>query len=288
MPDIKFIKPLIAVPKVKTNIYALKPPAATAKAVADFAKRFGLESAKAVRSQDPDKFTYKAGQHIVSLFKASGALRYQDATRWQVDDGKTHIDVPDADAQKLALAAIKRHNLAPSADFKLLKVTRLTVGESGPETKKATSRAVDLGVCFQRTVGGVPVDGPGGKLVVYLDHKGELTGFDRIWRPIKAVQSPVKALQPPTMIEPSLARYWSLHEAGLLQVDEVRFGYFEFGYNDKQTVLQPAYVSLITLVGGDPKQPIRVRTVHVMPAATNAVGELMPPPKTVVPQPRRG
>ena len=287
MPEIKFVKRLIAAPTVKTNIHSLTVPTITAKAVAELAKGLGYQSAKAVQSEDPVKFTYKAGQHVVSLFKNSGAVRYADATRFQVDDGKAHIDVPDAEAQKLALAAAKQHNLFPGDTYKLLKVSRLTVGESGPETKKATSRVVDLGVCFQRTVSGVPVDGPGGKLVVYLDHKGEMTGFDRIWRPIKAVQSPVKALHPPTIIEPSLARYWSLHGASLLQVDEVRFGYFELGYNDKQTVLQPAYVSLITLVGGDPNQPIKMRTVHVTPAATNAVGEIMPPPKKVVPQPRR-
>ena len=28
----------------------------------------------------------------------------------------------------------------------------------------------------------------------------------------------------------------------------MRFGYFELGYNDKQSVLQPAYVMMVTLV----------------------------------------
>src|SRR5580765_4532579 len=168
MPEIKFIKPLPGLPRAKTNIHALAPPAATAKAVTEAAKAFGVESKKAVQAQDDLRFMYTAGPHTVALYKASGALRYQDATRWQRDDGKTHIDVPDADAQKLALAAIKKHNLAPSADFKLLKVTRLTVGDAtGEAPKKSKERIVDLGVCFQRTVGGVPVDGPGGKLVVY-------------------------------------------------------------------------------------------------------------------------
>lgn len=287
MPEIKYIKPLITIPKAKTQLHDLTAPAVNAKVVAEFAKNIGVESAKAVQAQDHATFTYRAGQHTVALFKASGALRYQDATRFQVDDGKTHIDVPDADAQKLALAAVKKHNLAPSPDFKLLKITRLTVGESGAETKKATSRVVDLGVCFQRTVDGVPVDGPGGKLVVYLDQKGELTGFDRIWRPIKAAQAPVKELVHPQTLEAGLSKYWAVQEATHIEVHDTRFGYFEFGYNDAQTVLQPAYVQIITLVSGTPKQPIRMKTVHVTPAASNAVGTFMPPPKKVVPQPAR-
>ena len=113
----------------------------------------------------------------------------------------------------------------------------------------------------------------GGKLIVYLDHKAELTGFDRIWRSISGVRAPVKALRDPKLAEEDLLRYWKGHDADRIEVHGIRFGYFELGYNEKQTVLQPAYVSIVTLVSGDAKQPIRMKTVHVTPAATNAPGD---------------
>src|ERR1700675_2358542 len=113
MPEINFIKRLEAAPKVKPQINALAPPAASAKALLAFAQAFGVQSPRAEQAQDPAKFTYTAGQHVVTLFKASGALRYQDQTRWQVDDGKANFKIGDAEAQKLALDLVRRHKLAP-------------------------------------------------------------------------------------------------------------------------------------------------------------------------------
>jgi hypothetical protein len=285
MPDIAFLKSLDAPPKAKTMIHALAPPGASAKALAQFAQAFGVEAPRPILGQDPDRFTYTAGQQVFSLFKASGAVRYQDRARWQVDDGKANVKLGDAEAEKLARAVISKHKLATSSECNLLKVTRLTVGDASVETKKGSERVIDVGVAFQRTVSGVPVDGPGGKLIIYLDHEGTLTGFDRIWRPIKAVQAPVKELRNPKLAEKDLQRYWKAHEGGRIEVQEVRFGYFELGYRDAQRVLQPAYIMPLTLVGPDDK--VRMKSVHVFPAATNAVGRLMPPPKKPVSLPAR-
>jgi hypothetical protein len=286
MAEVKFLKRLEAAPKVKTQIHALAPPGATAKALRDFAERFGVDSKDASQGQGPATLTYTAGPHVLTLFKASGAIRYQDQTRWQVDDGKANVKMSDATATRLALELIKRHRLAAAGECRPLKVTRLTVGEANTETRRGSERVIDLGIAFQRTVGGVPVDGPGGKLVVYLDHKGELTGFDRIWRPIRAVQAQVKELKDPQVAEEDLLRYWKPHDLGRIEVGETRFGYFELGYQDPQRVLQPAYVMLLTLYG--PDERIRMKSAHVVPAAVNAVGRFMPPPKKVVKQrPRR-
>ena len=286
MAEVKFLERLDAAPKVKTQIHALAAPGASAKALRDFATKFGVASKEATQAQDATVFTYTAGQHVLALFKASGAIRYQDVTRWQVDDGESNLKMSDATAAKRALAAISEHRLARASECELLKVTRLTVGAANTVTKRGNERVIDVGVAFRRTVGGVPVDGPGGKLIVYLDHKGELTGFDRIWRPIGGVQAQVKELKDPQVAEEDLLRYWKAHEAGRIEVQRMRFGYFELGYKDAQRVLQPAYVMPLTLYSQDER--ISMKSVHVVPAATNAVGKFMPPPKKIVKQrPRR-
>lgn len=288
MPEVNFIERLEATPKVKTQILALGSPGASAKAVREFAQSLKLEAANATQAQDATRFTITAGQHVVTMFKASGALRYQDRSRWQVDDGKANLKISDAEAEKRARALVSAHKLASAREFKLLKVSRLTVGEASVEEQRGSERVIDVGVAFQRLVGGVPVDGPGGKLIVYMDHNGELTGFDRIWRPVAKVQAPVKELRPPKAAEEDLLRYWT-RETGRIDVLEMRFGYLEFGYQARQAVLQPAYVMPLRIVSPakDGQDEIAIGSVHVFAAAANAVGRLMPPPKKIVQQPAR-
>lgn len=287
MPEVNYIKRLRTAPKVKTQILALGPPGANAKAVRELAQSLKLEAASVTQAQDATRFTWTAGQHVVAMFKASGAVRYQDRSRWQVDDGKANLKISDAEAEKRALELVSAHKLASPKEFRLLKVTRLTVGEASGDTKRASERVIDVGVAFQRLVGGVPVDGPGGKLIVYMDHNGELSGFDRIWRPVAKVQAPVRQLLPPKAAEEDLLRYWG-RETGRIDVLDVRFGYVELGYQARQAVLQPAYVMPLRIVSpGQADGEIAIGSVHVFAAAPNAVGRLMPPPKKIVQQSAR-
>ena len=287
MPEVNFIKRLDSAPKVKTQILALGGPGASAKAVRELAQSLKLEAEAVTQAQDATRFTYTAGQHVVSMFKASGAVRYQDRSRWQVDDGKANLKISDAEAEKRALELVSAHKLASPKEFQLLKVTRLTVGEANSETKRGSERVIDMGVAFQRLVGGVPVDGPGGKLIVYMDRNGELTGFDRIWRSVAKVRAPVRQLLPPKAAEEDLLRYWE-QETGRIDVLDMRFGYVELGYRARQAVLQPAYVMPLRIVSpGQRDGEIAIGSVHVFAAASNAVGRLMPPPKKIVQQPAR-
>lgn len=285
MPEVTFTKRLDAEPKAETQIYALGATGATPKALLQFAKGFGIESKRAVQAQDPVKLTYTAGQHVLTMFRASGALRYQDQTRWQIDDGKSNLEIADAEAAKLALSHIAKHELAAPKECTLLKVSRLTVGDGNVDAKKGNERIVDVGVAFQRTIGGVPVDGPGGKLIVYLNHERELTGFDRIWRPAKGVQAPVRELRSPKLAEADMVRYWRRFNPARIDVYDMRFGYFERGFQESQRVLQPAYIMLLSLMSTNER--FSMKTAHVFPAATNAVGTIMPPAKKAVPQPPR-
>jgi hypothetical protein len=286
MADVTFLQRLDAAPRVKTQIHTLAAPGASAKYLREFAEKLGVGSKQATQARDAATFTYTAGQHVLTLYRASGAIRYQDVNRWQADDGESSLKMSDAAAMKRALELVGRHGLARASECRPLKVTRLMVGEADAKTKQATERAIDVGVAFHRTVDGVPVDGPGGKLIVYLDRKGELTGFDRIWRPISGVRAKIEELRDPKAAEEDLLRYWKGHDAGRIEVHGIRFGYFELGYRDAQRVLQPAYVMPLTLVSGDDR--IRMKSVHVYPAAANAVGRFMPPPKRLVKQrPRR-
>jgi len=102
---------------------------------------------------------------------------------------------------------------------------------------------------------------------------------------LRSHKSPVKELRHPQLAEEDLATYCKAQDTGRIDVDDMRFGYFELGYQDVQRVLQPAYSMPMTLVG--PDERVRMKTVHVFAAATNAIGTLIPPSNKVVRQPRR-
>jgi hypothetical protein len=174
---------------------------------------------------------------------------------------------------KVAERYVRDYGIAPPRELEMLKVTRLNVASVSSDVGEANQRVVDVGVAFQRRIGGVPVDGPGGKVVVYLNHNAELTGFDRIWRDVAHVHRPVEALISPADAAAQMERYWR-GEEGLIQIREVRFGYFELGPQQAQRYIQPAYVMLLRFVSPDDR--IRMNSAFVMAAATNPVGRLMP------------
>jgi len=283
MADIEIIDTMKAAPRAKTQIFTLKPPAASQKTLLQLARPFE-PSQKGRFTQDPSKLTYTDGPHLFTLYRASGAFRYQDQTRWQRDDGTANTQIQDAEAVKLAQSVVGQYALAPLNELQLLKVTRLNVGSFGAEGGKPDQRVIDIGVAFQRTIAGVPVDGPGGKVIVYLDHEGKPTGFDRTWRETAAVYKPVESLLSPQNAQAQLERYWRA-QPGLIQVTGTRFGYFERGPQETQRYMQPAYVFLLTLMS--PEQRMTMNTAFVVAAATNAVGTIMPPAKKVVSQPVR-
>jgi hypothetical protein len=167
-------------------------------------------------------------------------------------------------------------------DIVLLQVTRLNVGVVEQQTGWAEERIVDMGIAFQRTIDNVPVEGPGGKVIVYIDHKGDLTGVDRIWREIQDVYQPDVELKSPESAQQDVVRFWGEQESGLITIENIRFGYFELGWDGEQRYLQPAYVLPLTLTqttGHFADRPnLTFLSEHVVAAAAK-------PPEPLIPQP---
>jgi hypothetical protein len=165
------------------------------------------------------------------------------------------------------------------------KVTRLRVGLADRAGTTAEERVIDVGVVLRRVIDGVRADGPGGHIMVYIGAEGEVTGADRVWRPIAGVHSEVESLRPREWLDERISRRLGADGAARLDIQEVRLGYFEYGWNSAQEFLQPAYVVLGTL--RSPDERLRRRSVIAVPAATNDVGEITPPAKQIRAQPER-
>jgi hypothetical protein len=289
MVDIAFTSRLESLPERDTNIYRLKGPRVNERSLREMAKRFELKGdiASGEFSKDADELTYTEGPSVVTLFRSSGALRYYDNIRWQVDDGKSEVEFSDDEAVSIAEDFISRSDLVPLAECRLLKVSHLHVAALERDSNTYDERIIDVGVVFQRTIDNIPVEGPGGNVIVYVDHDGTVTGCERIWREIADVhrEVPSDQLRPPEYAENSLARYWRQSKATRIEVEETRFGYYESGRDESQRYLQPAYIMPLTLIG--PDERFVMKSVHVVAAALKPVGRIMPQYKVMPEQPPR-
>ena len=108
---------------------------------------------------------------------------------------------------------------------------------------------------------------------MYFGHENRATGFERIWRETDGIYRRGQSYRSPqSAIDEMAAQFRS--KQGIIEVQEMRFGYFEEGWRSKQRYLQPAYVIFGMLTSPDGR--IRKRTIYVAPALTNAVGRITP------------
>jgi hypothetical protein len=267
------------------RIYRCGGAGFTESSVAELGLRFGLPADNyGVMQSSAATVTYSHGSREVTIHRRSGGIRFRDLTRWQADDGGT-VDLGDDEAVQIAQAFVGRHELAPADELAVAKVTRLRVGLADREGTTAEERVIDVGVVMRRVIDGLPADGPGGHIMVYIGADGEVTGADQIWRPIAGVHSEVESLRPRDWLEERISRHIGTDRAARLDIHEVRLGYFEDGWDSAQEFLQPAYVVLGIL--RSPDERLRRRSVIAVPAATNDVGEIMPPNPQIRTQPER-
>lgn len=268
------------VPQERVRIFRLERPRVSQKTVLAYAQQFGLKAniKTGTLCQDAHQIVYSEGSFTLVVNHASGGLRFYDKARWQVDDGTSHVEFDDATAIGIAERFVTAHSVVPLADCKVLRTTRLNVGIAEKSTGFSEHRVVDVGVVFARVVDGIPVEGPGGKVMVYIDARGNLTGVDRLWRDVVEVDADHVPLRPPDEVQKEAAREWDIEGSGHVTVDDFRFGYFEQGWDVAQRYLQPAYVLSMTVTAteGDPKGRAIMGCGYLSAAAVKSPERLVP------------
>jgi hypothetical protein len=272
MPSIRIIAKMPDLPKSPTPIFTLPTPRVNERALLELAHTFKLKAREQARSTSSvaSSITYSEGAFDLTLHRASGAFRFKDRNRWQIDH-RANVELSDEEAIKRARYHLGRYKLLP-ADSKVLRVSRLNVAVAGPDRKIQDKRVIDVAVCLQPVIHGVPIDGPGGKVTVYLDHEAKMTCLDHISRRIGPIYRKVTQLHSPEYAIDRAKRIWEKRGVGEVEVNEIRFCYYEMGCNDEQRYLQPAYIVLATLIGADER--IKMGDIYVTPAAVNPVGKI--------------
>ncbi|RKG71206.1 hypothetical protein D7V80_02315 [Corallococcus sp. CA054B] len=244
MPTFQILAKPPQAPEDGARIFRLAPTRASPRAVLGRARRFGLagRTKSGTLCQDARQTRYSEGSLEFVVYHASGGIRFHDNARWQVDDGSSRVEFDDATAIRMAERFIEAHDVVPLAECKLLRVTRLNVGVADRRSGLGEHRVIDVGVAFTRVVDGLPVEGPGGKVMVYIDHEGNLTGIDRLWRDLRDDAAERVALRPAEAVQREAMREWEGPGSGVMTIDDIRLGYYEHGWDTAQRYLQPAWV----------------------------------------------
>src|SRR5436309_299776 len=117
-------------PRRRFEIFSLEPPRVSQAAVRDLAGQMRMREigdGRTVRF-DRTKITQQVGSELLTVYRASGAFRYVDRARWQVDDGMSEVGYADEEAIEFAWRQIRRLRLATRREARPVKVTHLRVG----------------------------------------------------------------------------------------------------------------------------------------------------------------
>jgi hypothetical protein len=273
-------------PAAGLNIYRLRRPDVSQETVRRAGSRFGLRAAgdtgslvlnyREISYADPSAWGLRQ-------FRRSGGWQYRHGTRWQAT-GPGHLKIENHEAARLALDALERFGLPTAPELGPALVQRLHVAHAERGGANHEERIVGVRVFYRRIVDGLPVEGPGGRTVVYLDHDRQLSGIDHLWHDIESVHEPVRGLRPVgEVIEEVRRRYGT--GTGRVEVTDLRLGHFELGWDDDQEFLQPAYVA--TIRTETPGTQVRMNATVPVAAAVNAVGPIEPVRPAAVRQMRR-
>lgn len=276
MSTIKFTATPAVPPSSSTYIFGLEEPMLTEEQGIQIANQFGIrvgsellhvgirERALMAGRIEKNQYatTYKRGNLSLSVHAASGALRYRDHVRWGADIGKTVAYSDDEAIAKAHNYAIQMR-LLPMKEFRVSRVKHLHIGTSDIAKNVQETKIVNAAVVFQRFIGRVPVEGSGGKLIVFLDADASVVGVDRVWRPITMERRAVTDFRDPEVIKNDFANQFSVESAAEVEVVESKFAYYEFGADQAQKHLQPVHLLYYSVKG----PCSNTRSIQVIPAS---------------------
>jgi hypothetical protein len=274
--DVQAEYPLL--PESPLPALSLQPLSVSETSVLESARGFGLRGLRTegVIRTDQNTISYSEGPSEHLVFRSSGGVRHRDRERWMRGERHSSFEISDVAAIEAALAAVKPIGLFREAAAADATVKRLHVASAECGGKSFSERITHAAVYFQRSISGIPVVGPGGKMTVFLSPDKKLTGVDLIWRQISGPYKEIKKLRSPEEAIQEVMERWTKRGVTSGVVKEIKFGYLELNWLQSQSLIQPAYVICGHLGGSNSK--LRHGAVEAVAASTDPIGELVPLP----------
>jgi len=192
--------------------------------------------------------TARNGDLELSVNVQSGAELYEDTARFHRGKGipKEALLPQVAYLEKAASYAETRLvSYVAGKDFYTYRLSTYYKGGGRVGEQESVDEPYQIVVVFNERIGGVPIIGPGGKLVVHLKHDGEVLAHRSTVVPIK---NSIKALTEEDFLTPDEAKARATDRLGRsgLTLDDVtversELGYLRYNRNARQKYLAPHY-----------------------------------------------
>jgi len=289
MPKIEYATSDVIIPNKEFRIFRLAPLNITSNDVLELSKKFTLKGTLDVgRISITENIIqyFESGYQIKHCLK-SGAFRFRNTVKSKIDSGKSIIEFDKQNAIKIAGNFINASKHIPIDETGEIKFNKTVTKQILTDGTSAEERIIEVGIIFPRVIDEIPVDSPGGKAFVYINHDYEITGFDCYWRQIQSTEATVSAseIHPPSFALERLQSHVEYSFATKIEVKEIRFGYFEDGWGHTQEFVQPAYIIPYTLFS---RAGIKSTAMFVISALKKPYGEIMQrPPEKIIQYPRQ-
>jgi hypothetical protein len=121
---------------------------------------------------------------------------------------------------------------------------------------------------MRRVVDGVRVAGPGGFAMVNIDAEREVVGSRKVWRPRQSKVGEVTPRRKDDAVR--VMQRIAKRADGDVKVIRAGLSYLEFGQQDRQTQLEPAFVFVYLIE----KEDVVMKSAEVVPAGERGFGRL--------------
>lgn len=244
--------------------------------LSDVAHQLGLEGRAHEITTSGDWTIHQEGVYQIAVHGRSGALIYRNRAKAQRPSTEP-FELDDDASDTAARRFLDRAGLLSSPgdspareDSTVVGVTHLRTSGGDREGRERREEVVlDAGVVYGRVVDDIPVDGPGGNMMVNVDPTGDVIGLRRVWRPLAERAADVRVLSPERAYD-AMKRI-AERVRGDTIVRKARFGYFELGPNDRQSHLQPAYMMVYVVTDRD----VAYKSAEVVTAGERAFEKVL-------------
>jgi hypothetical protein len=238
----------------------------------------------------PDETASGQGKAVAALFgkrahvevhKHSGGIFSADMNRLWTEPPEKAGEAKRMDEQAVRASAedfLKRIDGLPAKQKTVHRVSFDKMESIGKEGVRH-SHLMSANITYRRLLNGYEGVGPGGKLKVFHDMRGDVAGYLRVWRKL----TPERRPQPVITLGEAMERLKKdplgtvmLDAVMRVEVNAMRPAYLELGMAEKQEYVQPVYVfdCVAYLKAGDLET--KVPYVRYMQALTKPPEALWP------------
>jgi hypothetical protein len=246
------------------SVYVNKPEKWSQDSLYKKFKMLKLESTGKIQENDLG-YIYITKSFFFQLSPKTGAEMFMDSSRFMVEVPGQFPLMDDKSIITLATRYIGENLGIKPTEIKYIKIQHLhnAVQESGGKVMETIDESIGV---FKRNIDGIDIVGYGGFIRIHFDNRGYVTGYQKEWRNWKLYKQELKVI-PYSRAKEEFMRIMKaqLIKGGMVKVTGVNFGYFERGFFEKQTYLQPAYVFKTVFLNKETKKSTAARLV-VIPA----------------------